>query len=201
MRSSVDSLPDWSVFQERETVPVANELLSPASELATTLRTTHALLSKMQQAIEDSEQSRFSELAQHAVLVGQLGMLLEKNADTLLASVEHKLTNPLFRFYKSLQIIQKQMLDALKKAGLEIEIPLNKSYAEVADSVEIEHWRHFQDISEEIVIEVIEPIIRKGSSRRAGRVVMGAPLHAQSPIQQDETIVPEQATHQEGQAE
>jgi len=200
----VDRLSDWSVFQERETVAVANELLSPASEIATTLRATYAIWSRAQQAAQDNEQSSFTELAQQAILVVQLGMLLEHNADTFLTSPEQKLTNPLLRIYKSLQIIQKQMLDALKKAGMEIEIPLHKSYAEVADSVEIEHWRHHQDIYEETVIDVLEPVIRKGSLLRTGRVIMGAPLIAQSSGEQGEEMALGQArqdARQEGQAD
>jgi hypothetical protein len=192
----VDSFPDWSVFQEREAIVPTSELLSPASEIATTLRATHLKLVVAQQTLQDLEQSSFAELAQQAVLVVQMGMLLERSADAFLASSEKKPISPIVRIYKSLQIIQKQMLDELKKAGLEIEVPLHKTYAEVADTVEIEHWRHSQDIAEEIVIDVLEPVIRRGALLRAGRVIMGAPLSAQTFAGRTETITSEQ-TQQE----
>ncbi len=187
----MDNFPDWSVFQEREVIVPTNELLSPASEIASTLRATHTKLVDVQQTLQDLEQNSFAELARQAVLVVQLGMLLERSTDVFLASSEKKPISPLARIYKSLQIIQKQMLDELKKAGLEIEVPLHKTYAEVADTVEIEHWRHSQDIVEEIVIDVLEPVIRKGTLLRAGRVIMGAPLSAQTSDGSNETIASE----------
>lgn len=175
----MNDFPDWSLFQERETIATSSELLSPASEIAATFHIFSTRLLKAQQALDDLERSNFAELAQQAVLVVQLGMLLERNADIFTSASDQKEHNNLYHIYKSFQIIQKQMLDDLKKAGLEIEIPLHRSYAEVADSVEIDHWRHHQKFSEELVIDVLEPVIRKGTLLRAGRVIMGAPLSTQ----------------------
>lgn len=176
---SVDKFPDWSVFQQRETLVPTDDFSSPAAEVATVLRAAHAKQEAGQQALRELEWRSFVELAQQAVRVVQLGKLLEDKADAFLSSSEAKQARALAHAYKSLQINQKQMLDALKKAGLEIEIPLHKTYAEVAENVEIEEWRHHQDFTEEIVVDVKEPIVRRGSLIRAGRVIMGAPLSAQ----------------------
>ncbi|GCE07571.1 hypothetical protein [Dictyobacter aurantiacus] len=193
----MDKLPDWSVFQERETLSLPGELLSPASEIAMALRLTRAQLAETRQTLQRSEQDNFSELAQQAVLIVQLGRLLESSSAAFLTFTENKVKNPLYPIYKQLQVIQKQMLDTLKKAGVEIEIPLHKTYAEVADYVEIEHWRHQEDITEEMVIDVIEPVIRKGALLRAGRVIMGAPLSQQSYTASEEQPASGQASQGE----
>lgn len=183
----MDDFPDWSVFQERETLALAGELLSPAAEIAAVLRTTSARLARAEQLLREAEQNDFSRLAQLAVLAAQLGMLLERNAGVFggNAAVTHQ--EELASVYKSLQIIQKQMLAFLRKAGLEIELPLAKTYAEVAGCVEIEEWQHHQNFVEERVIDVIEPVVRKGLWLRAGRVVMGAPLAARPQNNHDES--------------
>lgn len=190
--SSVDKFPDWSIFRERETLAPVSELLSPTSEITATLRSTNRTLSRTQQALQDIEQSSFTELAQLAVLVTQLGTLIERNAEVFAASAEQQPTKSLSRVYKSLQIIQNQMLDSLKKAGLEVEIPLYKTYAEVAEYVEIEQWQHLQNLSEETVIDVLEPVIRRGALLHTGRVIMGAPLTTAASDEQDGTAPCEQ---------
>lgn len=190
--SSVDKLPDWSLFQEREILVPGDELLSPVAEITATLRATNRTLTSAQQVSHDLAQSSFTELARQAILVVQLGALLERSAEIFRASAEQQQTKALARVYKSLQIIQKQMLDELQKAGLEIELPLHKTYAEVAEYVEIDQWQHLEDLSAELVVDVLEPVLRRGALLRAGRVIMGAPLHARPSGTQDESEAAEQ---------
>lgn len=190
--SSVDKLPDWSLFQEREILAPDDELLSPVAEITATLRATNRALTSAQQISRDLEQSSFTELARQAILVVQLGVLLERSTEIFRACAEQQQTKALARVYKSLQIIQKQMLDELQKAGLEIELPLHKTYAEVAEYVEIDQWQHLEHLSAELVVDVLEPVIRRDTLLRAGRVIMGAPLHAEPSSTQDEREAAEQ---------
>ncbi|GHO66893.1 hypothetical protein KSC_057850 [Ktedonobacter sp. SOSP1-52] len=187
--SSAGNLPDWSIFKEREALPLEYELLSPAAEVAALLRVHYASLTEGRRAEAEAFQTSFAALAEQAVLVAQLEMLLQRSSSSFSSSDQGSRLQgrqeTLPRLYKSLCIIKDQMLEALTSAGIEIEFPLGKSYEEVADFVEIEHWRHQQHLTEEIVIDVYEPIIRMLQAHqgpvlvRAGRVVMGAPLESE----------------------
>lgn len=186
--SSAGKFPDWSIFKERETLPLEQEVLSPAAEVAALLRVHYVSVTEGRQAEKEAFQTGFAALAEQAVLVFQLEMLLQRSSSSFASSDSGSRLQgrqeTLPRLYKSLRIIKDQMLEALTSAGIEIEIPLGKSYEEVADFVEIEHWRHQQHLAEEIVLDVYEPIIRMRQANqglvlvRAGRVVMGAPLES-----------------------
>lgn len=175
----MDNFPDWDIFQERETLHSASEVLSPVAELVASLHQSNRLLEQTRQELLDLEQSGFTELTRLAVLVVQLQTLLERNAALFPVQPATSQEKALARFGKSLHIIEKQLLDALRQAGLELEVPFHKTYAEVAEDVEIDQWHHLPDLTEEIVIDVLEPILRKGKLWRAGRVIMGAPLQAE----------------------
>lgn len=186
----MDELPDWSLFQERETLQLDEELLSPAAEITAVLRASAAKFASAEQLFREAEENNFTNLAQQAVLVVQFGMLLERSTPLFESAKAEQ--RELASIAKSLQIIQKQMLSSLHRANLEIEIPLTKSYTEVAGRVEIERWQHSQDAVEEYVLEVIEPVIRKGPLLRPGRVVMCAPLTARPHEKQNEDELWEQ---------
>jgi hypothetical protein len=182
--SSVDKIPDWSVFKERELLSLEHELLSPAAEVAAVLRQRHAALDEARQAKAEIAQAGFVALAEQAVLAVQLELLLERSLPSFSgvdSPVQGK-RGSLSHIYKSLCIVKDQMFDALKKAGIEIEVPLGKRYEEVADSVEVEQWQPRQDCREEVVIAVREPIVRMrrsdhpGGLVRVGRVNIGVPL-------------------------
>jgi molecular chaperone GrpE (heat shock protein) len=80
------------------------------------------------------------------------------------------------KVHRHLRIIKDQMLSALEKAGLEVNIPVGKPFNEVANVVHVDGWRHHADFLSEVVAEVIEPIVTyRGRLVRMGRVVMGAP--------------------------
>lgn len=171
--SSSDKFPDWSVFPERE-VPFDVELLSPALEMAAVLQRYRSDLDAAQQKVETVHRNGLLQLAQQAVFVIQLAAALDRyRADLKQASLD--------KVHKHLRVLKDQMLDALKQAGLEIDIPTGKSFDEVADLVDVEGWRHHEDFSSEVVAEMLEPIVtHRGKLIRPGRVVMGAPLQEKS---------------------
>ena len=166
--SSSAEFPDWSVFSERE-APFDSELLSPASEVAAVLQWSHAALDEAQQAVEDVRREGLMALAEQAVLVVQLAAALDRYAPDF---TQASLTN----VQRSLRIVKDQMLAAVNRAGLEIGVPLGKSFNEVADLVSVAGWRHHRNFSSEVVAEVLEPfVVYRGVPLRFGRVVMGAP--------------------------
>jgi molecular chaperone GrpE (heat shock protein) len=166
--SSLDKLPDWSVFPERE-VPFDIELLAPASEMAALLQKYRTDIDAVREKLEDAREEGLEALAQQAVFVVQFETALAEYA-TALAQVTQKKIHHHFR------VLKDQMLEAMKKNGLEIVVPLGKPFDEVVDWVLVEGWLHHEDFPSEIVIQVKEPIITyQGALIRSGRVVMGAP--------------------------
>jgi len=166
--SSSDKFPDWSVFKKRA-VPFEVELLSPASEVAALLQRYSTDLDKAHKEIAGVRREGLKTAAQQAVFVVQLSQALDLYESVLAqASLE--------RVHRHIRIVKDQMLNALKEAGLEINVPLGKPFSEVADSVNVDGWRRSEDYASEVVAEVVEPIVTyKGILIRTGRVVMGAP--------------------------
>jgi molecular chaperone GrpE (heat shock protein) len=166
--SSSDEFPDWNIFSERE-VPLDVELLSPASEVTAILRRCQAALDEAQQTVEHIRKQGLMALAEQAVLVVQLAAALDRYAPDLAQA-------SLAKVHRSLRIIKDQMLAALTDAGLEIEVPISKSFDEVERWVNVDGWRHHPSFPGEVVAEVVEPIVLyQGVLLRPGRVVMGAP--------------------------
>ncbi len=166
--SSSDEFPDWSLFSERNS-PVEVELVSPASEVTAILRRCQMALEEAQQTIEQTRKQGLMALANQAVLVAQLTDTIEHYAPNLAQA-------SLAKVHRSLRILKDQMLAGLADAGLEIEVPLGKSFDEVERWVNIDGWRHHESFSGEVVAEVVEAIVRyDGKLLRPGRVVMGAP--------------------------
>ncbi len=108
-------------------------------------------------------------LAQQAVFVVQM--------ESALAQYESALAQgTLKRIHRHFRVLKDQMMDALKQAGLEVIVPLGKSFEEAADWVHVQGWRHHKDFPSELVAEVLEPVvIYQGRLIRQGRVIMGAP--------------------------
>jgi molecular chaperone GrpE (heat shock protein) len=166
--SSSDKFPDWSVFSERH-VPFDVELLSPASEVTALLQRYWTDMNKMRQEIESLRSEGLNASAQQAVYVVQLAAALDIYESVLTQA-------SLGKVHRHLRIIKDQMLSALEKAGLEVNIPVGKPFNEVANVVHVDGWRHHADFLSEVVAEVIEPIVTyRGRLVRMGRVVMGAP--------------------------
>jgi molecular chaperone GrpE (heat shock protein) len=167
--SSSDKFPDWSAFSKRE-IPFEVELLSPASEAAALLQRSQAALDEAWQEVDHVRGEGLAALAQQAALVIQLAATLERyQPDFTQASLK--------KVYRSLQITKDQMLDELRRVGLEIIVPLGKTFDEVAQLVNVDGWRHQEHFTSEVVAEVIEPIVMyRNILVRPGRVVMGAPL-------------------------
>ncbi len=166
--SSLDKLPDWSVFSQRE-VSFDVDLLSPASEVASVLQKSRIALDEAWTEVDNVRREGLEALAQQAVLVVQLAAVLERYASEYAQA-------SLTRVYRSLHIIKDQMLDELQRAGLEIIVPLGRPFDEIAHLANVDGWRHHESFSAEVVAEVVEPIVTyRGELVRLGRVVMGAP--------------------------
>jgi len=167
--SSSGELPDWTLFAEREE-PIESEMLAPALEMAAVLQKHHADAERASGETDAIRRTGLEALAEQAVFVFQL--------ESALARYEEDLAQAsLARIHRHLRVLKDQMLAALKKAGLEIIVPLGKTFDEVADSVHVTGWRHLEEFTSEVVAEVTEPVIKhNGELVRAGQIVMGAPL-------------------------
>jgi hypothetical protein len=165
--SSSGKFPDWSVFKERSTPDV--DILSPAMEMSTMLQRYAADVKKAREDIDAARYEGIGIAARQAVYVVQLAAALEAYEPALKdASLQ--------RVHRHLRIIKDQMLSALSGEGLEIVIPINKPFDDVAELVHVEGWSHSDKFTSEVVAEVLEPVIYyKGSLISMGRVVMGAP--------------------------
>jgi hypothetical protein len=195
--SSLDSspdFPDWKAFRKREEVFLDTELLTPAAEMASIMGRYQAARLQAQQVAEEERQQLLDLLARQAVLVTHFGFMLERYE--LAFSQQQPLgVSTLSKAYRSLRIVKAQMLDALQSKGLEIEVPIGKSYDQVDEVVNIEGWRHHKDYTSELVVEVIEPIVRyKGGLIQRGRVLMGAPLEEDTKLADSSEI--ENAVHE-----
>src|SRR2546426_10442968 len=119
--SSLDKLPDWTVFTKRE-VPFVCEMLSPASEVSALLQDRQIALETTRREIEVVRQAGLAALAQQAVYVVQLEKVLEQ----IVPGETQPGQNAQSRNYRRLRIVQEQMLTALKEVGLEVIIPKGK---------------------------------------------------------------------------
>jgi hypothetical protein len=85
-------------------------------------------------------------------------------------------------FVRQLQLGRNEILDALAGAGIGVENPLSRPFEEVADVVEVRGWRRQADLTREVVVQVIEPILRRdGVLLRPGQVIVGQPAPAAIP--------------------
>jgi len=170
--SSSAKFPDWQAFSERELPELpfdVTDLLSPAMEISAALQRSSLVLLEEQRKAMEQQSAAIAALAQQAVFVFHLSILLER------AESNQAETFPA-RNYRSLRIIKDQMLTALNNFGIAIENPHGRVYHEVASSVEIQGWRHHRDFVTEVVAEVREPIITfAGDLVHPGSVIMGAP--------------------------
>lgn len=169
--SSSGNYPDWSLFSERDEV-VEYKLLSPASEIAAALQECHEQAERTRRRVEDEKRELLDALALQAVLVTQLASALERyEGDLNNASLDN--------IHTHLRVAKDQMLDALWQTGIKTEIPLGRTFEEVADLVQVDGWRHQDRFASESVDEVIEPIVSyRDAVIRLGRVIMGAPPDA-----------------------
>ncbi len=173
--SSLDKFPDWSIFQKRY-LPNGVEMLSPAAETVALLQSRLTDVRAAQTSSNEMRTAGLEALAQQAVFVVQL----EASLDNYKIKLEEAMLD---KVYRALRIVKDQMLTALQEAGLEVIIPFGKPFDDVAEHVDVLGWRHHEDFIEEVVAEVLEPIIfSHGTLIRQGRVVVGAPL-AQKPIE------------------
>jgi molecular chaperone GrpE (heat shock protein) len=167
MSSSVD-FPDWSVFTERAVPPF--DIFSPASEITALLQRYRADLDMAQEHTESVRREGLEALAQQAVFAVQLEFALERYKPQFEQASLNKV-------YRSLRIVKDQMLDALRNAGITIIVPQGKSFDEVSAYVNVVGWKHSQEFTEEVVAEVLQPIVLYHTTIiRLGQVVMGAPL-------------------------
>jgi molecular chaperone GrpE (heat shock protein) len=174
--SSLDDFPDWSVFADRA-VP-SLDVFSPVSEIAALLQRYRADLDMAQEHTESVRREGLEALAQQAVFVVQLEYALERYKPQFEQASLNKV-------YRSLRIVKDQMLDALRSVGMTIIVPHGKSFDEVSAYVNVVGWQHSQEFTEEVVVEVLQPIILYHTTIiRLGQVVMGAPLE-----QEPQTVI------------
>ncbi len=180
---SLDKLPDWSIFQPREEAEVV--LISPAQEVISLLQKNDTRIKESEGASQNTILCYKKALANQAVFVFQLdGIISRYERDLLDASLK--------RIHLHFRVLKDQMHDALNAAGLSVEDPLGKSFDEIAEFVTIDGWRTSEKNKEELVVEVIEPIVRSGNEViRPGRVIMGSPVCEnpdEMPPEQSQTV-------------
>ncbi len=166
--SSSDKFPDWNAFPERD-VPFDVELLAPASEMGALLQTYRTDIDDVREKVERVREEGLEALAQQAVFVIQFEAALTQYETDLAQGTPKKI-------HRHLRILKDQMLEAMKKAGLEILNPIGVPFDQVADWVNVDGWRHHESFPSEVVAQVVEPIVTyRGALIRPGRVVMGGP--------------------------
>lgn len=180
MSSSV-SFPDWNVFSEREEVDLGahTESASPAAEMAALLRTYQQDRREIEGRLAREQQWWLDALVQQAILAAQFEIVLSRYDAALREPIEQlpEQASALRKAYRSFRILKDQMIAQLTALDLNIDIPLGKTYHEVESAVVIEGWRHHQEYSQEMVVEVREPVVYfKGELVHQGKVIMGGPL-------------------------
>jgi hypothetical protein len=167
--SSSKGFIDWTLFSEREVTLEVHDLLSPASEVGAMLQHQEATLARMQEEATNQQHTFLQTLIQQTILAYKFAVRLDEVKSSLERSSET-------RAYRSLRLLKDQMFDALKAAGIEIEIPLGQPYRDIEDRVNAEGWRHQKELTEETVIEVLEPIVLyQAKPVHLGTVTVGVP--------------------------
>jgi hypothetical protein len=170
MCSSVEPF-GWDALEFREQ-PQVGAVFSPAAAVESLLGRYRRDLEAAQAALTAVQDAGVQALAEQAIFVVQLASVIEAYT----AQIEKADLGKIGRHFR---ILKDQMLDALKQAGLEVEVPLGKPYSALGNDAQIDGWRHKAEYEAEVVAEVVEPIVRQGGRLvRAGRVIMGAPLSA-----------------------
>ena len=170
------NFPDWSQFKERAVTNTDVNFVSMAAQMAALINERGNAVREGQRAVEDERKRWLEALAKQATLVVQLTIVLDRYEATIAQHTQEPRTQ-LQRSYRSLRIVKDQMLDALRSAGLEVVIPLRKSFDELGETVRVENWIHHERFTAEVVAEVKEPVVYfEGTLVQQGRVVMGAPI-------------------------
>lgn len=173
--SSSDKFPDWDMFDNRN-VPENIALISPSSEIAADLQKFYKKFVSAQKTIDQVRKEGLELLVQQAIFVNSFAEALSRYESEL-----KKISQPKTDIYKHLRVLKDQMLDTFTTAGFEIFSPIGHPFDEVADFVNVQHWRHHDDFASEVVAEVLEPIVKyKGEIVGLGRVIMGAPKNSDS---------------------
>lgn len=172
------SFPEWSLFAEREEVKLDVDLISPAAAMAALLQFQQQALQEVRRAGENEHMAWVRAIAALAVQVGRIEMLLSNySAASAALSEERGGQTPLVKFYRSVRIVKDQMIELLRNHGIEIMIPLGKTYEEVANNVQIDSWKYHADYTVEVIAEVLEAgVVVRGEVVQQARVIMGAPL-------------------------
>ena len=166
-----DNLLNWDQFKKRPEIEGV-EILSPAAEVAAYLQQFYAKINSLTEKFEDVHNVAISGLAEQAVLVFQFQTILERYEEQL-----RHISQSGGDVFRTLRVLKDQMLGTLRDSGIEIDVPLGRSFQEVAEIADKVHWRHGEEFTSEIVVEVIEPVIKLHNRVvRPAHLVMGAPL-------------------------
>ncbi|MCD6486969.1 MAG: nucleotide exchange factor GrpE [Syntrophobacterales bacterium] len=169
--SSSDKFPDWDVFTERP-VPEDFELLSPASEVASDLQKIYQKMNDVKSETDKVRREGIEPLVQQAIFVYKFEVALEMYEAEL-----QKISQPKSDVYRHLRVLKDQMIEALASSDVELISPVGEPFENVVDYVDMVHWRYHEDYTSEIVVEVLEPIIKfRGDVVKLARLVIGAPL-------------------------
>jgi len=68
------------------------------------------------------------------------------------------------------------MLDGLRRGGISVEDPAGRPLAQVSDRVEVAGWRYVPELSEDLIVATLGPIVLfRKTPIRLGQVVAGTP--------------------------
>lgn len=168
--SSLDKFPEWNSFEMKD-MPGNTTILSPSAEIASDLQRFAKILKASQDKAEAENNKNVESAVPLAIMVYKFDLAL-KMYESKLKEISEKKSD----VYKHLRVLKDQMIEYFIEAGFEIIEPIGLSFEDVADSVYIQHWRHDEKFSSEVVDEVLNPIIKhNGRVVEFGRVIMGAP--------------------------
>jgi hypothetical protein len=189
--SSAEHLLTWADFDEQPATEVA--LRSPAAELAIVLQRYRADLDEAARAGSEGRAQGLRALADQAVLAIELEGLLELQQSARDVSPE--------RIHSALRSLKDRMLAHVASSGLEIVRLRGARGGDVAESVEVDHWRYDDGCAAEVVVEELEVAVRlDGVPLRRGRVVMGAPreVRSRAPASAESEPAPQRSTSRVG---
>lgn len=180
---------DWDAFSPKA-VTVDSDLLTPVGEVLAVLQRYRADVDEARAEVERARRKGLEALADEAVLVVEM--------EKVLARYEPDMADaPLRRAHRHLRILKDQMLDRLKAEGLDVVRLRGLPYEGVAEIAEIDGWLHRAELDAEVVIDELEPAVLL----RPGRVVMGAPLDAAPPPENQEHVDSDEPERAEGDEE
>ena len=145
-------------------------VISLAAEIA-------GLLNRHSQASKNAQDEQASRDRSSRQGVGRVTQLLFHLERILLNTEDNMVSDGLTKQYRRLRILKDQVKECLTGLGYTWDDPTGKEFTtKIAGQVDVDGWRHSDEYTEEIIVEVREPVIFfEDRIILNGAVIVGAP--------------------------